>query len=482
MSDDGSDRSPSESSTDSGAPTDGAPGTESADRMDRARGALDGLRDRTATFDALLILGAMIGLYGLFAIIGTVLGYPLNGVVALVREVTFFTAVYALVVLALNLHWGYAGLFNIGVAGFMAVGAYAFGILAGAPTGSPPGLGLPIAVAVPGAMLAAALVGLVAALPALRLKADYLAIVTIAIAEIIRLALASRVLKPVTGGGGGFGNFPKNPVRGIFYAGSGTDRTAVGAAVLDAAEGVGVTNPEVVIDLAYTLLVVGIVALTYVLLVRIGNSPFGRVLKAIREDELVAESLGKDTRVFKIKAFMVGCALMGLAGIAWQVYGLGGGNVNPTNNFLPQLTFYIFIALIIGGAGSNTGSVLGGAMFAGLLFLLPNYVPRVVEQFVTITARPNTFIDAVAPLASLEVMPFLGYALGNIDQLRFVFVGALLVYLVQRRPEGLLGHRKETASTIDLSERGRPGDRRGTERGRPAADGGAGAGGGEPDE
>jgi len=451
--------------------------TERNSRPSRLRGALDGLSERSGTFDALLILWTMLALYGLFAAVGTVLGYPTNGVVALVREVTFYTAVYALVVLALNLHWGYAGLFNIGVAGFMAVGAYSFGILAGAPTGSPPGMGLPVPIAVAGAMFASALVGLLTALPALRLKADYLAIVTIAIAEIIRLTFASRVFKPVTGGGGGFGNFPPNPVRAVFYAdpSSASDPTPVGTTILGAAEGIGITNPTVITDLAYTLVVVAIVAAVYLLLRRIGNSPFGRVLKAIREDELVAESLGKDARVFKIKAFMVGCALMGLGGIAWQVYGLGGGNVNPTNNFLPQLTFYIFIALIIGGAGSNTGSVLGGAMFAGLLFLLPNYVPRIVEQFVAITARPNTFVDAVAPLAALDVMPLLGYSLDNVDQLRFVFVGVLLVYLVQRRPEGLLGYRKETASTVDLTERGRP------NRGAPAADGPA-TDGGDGDE
>jgi branched-chain amino acid transport system permease protein len=159
--------------------------------MSTDAGPIATLRDRMPDSDAFLVFVTMLGLYVLFMLIGTVLTYDLAGMISVFEQVTFFTAVYALVVLALNLHWGYAGLFNIGVAGFMAVGVYTMAMLTAPPTGSPPGLGLPLVVGIVGGMLAAAIIGLVTALPALRLRADYLAIVTVAISEIIRLTYNS---------------------------------------------------------------------------------------------------------------------------------------------------------------------------------------------------------------------------------------------------------------------------------------------------
>jgi branched-chain amino acid transport system permease protein len=201
------------------------------------------------------------------------------------------------------------------------------------------------------------------------------------------------------------------------------------------------------------------------LLVRVGNSPFGRVLKAIREDELVANSLGKDTRLFKIKVFMLGCALMGLGGILWEAQ---RGFTDPTSpTFRPIQTFYIFVALIIGGAGSNTGSVLGGALFASLLFQGPLFVSRTVSYLLNLGDAPSSFAAAVGPIFALEVGPFLAYAAGNIEELRFVLLGVVLVYLMQNRPDGLLGHRKEVAASVDLMDRdgNRPRDAAATDGG-----------------
>ena len=431
-----------------------------------------------AALDAVYILAAMLGLYALFIAIGVLIGYPTTGIVQLIREVTFYVAVYAIVVLGLNLQWGYAGLFNIGIAGYIAVGVYGFGLISGAPGGNPPGLGLPFLVGVLGGMLLAAFFGLITALPALRLKADYLAIVTIAFAEIVRIALGSRAFADVTGGGAGFSNFPDNPVNALLLSDPSStisEPTPVGEVVFGLFESIGVNNPVVPLQVTYVFVIVLVLALTYVLMRRIANSPFGRVLKAIREDELVAQSLGKDTRQFKIKTFMLGCALMGLGGILW--YAVGIGSVNPADNFRPPLTFYIFIALIIGGAGSNTGSVLGAALFSGVLFLAPTYLNNVVQQFVTGIPSPNNFVDAVAPLASLEVLPLLGYFLGNLEQMRFVLIGVLLVWLMQNRPQGLLGHRIEPASSVDLMHRDRN-----PPQGAPAADGGTADDGGADDE
>ncbi|WP_250137749.1 branched-chain amino acid ABC transporter permease [Halorientalis salina] len=409
----------------------------------------------------------MLALYVVFGVAMVVfLELPLNGLVNTLRRITFLSAVYAMLVLALNLHWGYTGLFNIGVAGFMAIGVYTMAIISGPELG----LGLPLPLGIVGGVLASALVGLIAALPALRLDADYLAIVTVAFSEIIRLTLNSSVFAEMTlfgttvGTGGGQGiRTPENPIRAIFYTDPGDTSaglTPVGDVLFEVTgslkvflvSGVGIRD-SVVIGLAYVIALVAIVAAFYWLLRRIGNSPFGRVLKAIREDEMVANSLGKDTQLFKIKTFMVGCALMGLAGILWR----GSTGFTIPSDYMPIQTFYIFLALIIGGAGSNTGSVLGGIVFATLLFEGPPQLARIIPVLLDdlfglqITDAPNTSIEAIAPLSSLDVTPFIAYSLENISTLRFIFLGVLIVYLMQNRPEGLLGHRKESAAAVDLS-------------------------------
>ncbi|EMA53954.1 high-affinity branched-chain amino acid transport protein [Halococcus thailandensis JCM 13552] len=409
--------------------------------------------------DAVLILGVLFGLYVGFTVLGMALGLDIAGLASTLQRITFFAAVYALLALALNLQWGYAGLLNIGVAGFMAVGVYTMAMLtapASPAAGGVPGLGLPLWVGVVGGMVAAALVGALAALPALRLKADYLAIVTLGLSEIIRLTYNSTTFQTFSIAGADLGTgasqgiqTPTNPVMALYYttpSSPAAGTTGLGEAVFGFFGTLGLDEP-VVVDWTYTIVLVIFVGLFYLLLTRVGNSPFGRVLKAIREDELVASSLGKNTNRFKIKTFMLGCALMGLGGILWQ----GSQElVNPAL-FLPIITFYVFIALIIGGSGSNTGSVIGGALFAGLLFEGPTFVRRLVQQTVDLGGAPNTFTDAIAALGSLDVGPLLAYALADVSSLRFVLVGVVLVYLVQNRPDGLLGHRKETAAAVSLA-------------------------------
>ncbi|SHH69007.1 branched-chain amino acid ABC transporter permease [Halobaculum gomorrense] len=442
----------------------------------------------------LIVLGHVVLVFFVFAV---ALGLPFNGLVGALASVFFFTAVYAMMVLALNLHWGYAGIFNIGIAGFMAVGVYVMAILSGSTDPGPasvPGLGLPLPIGILGGVVAAALVGLVAALPALRLRADYFAIVTVALSEIIRITLKSTALQEftiagiTTGTGGATGiTMPGNPVRLLFYQSfdAGAEPALLGSVLFPLLEGLRVTlippgsswlgivplpaftldlavEPAVIANLAYVLVLAAFVALFYVLLVRTGNSPFGRVLKAIREDEVVAKSLGKDTNRFKIVAFMFGCGLMGLGGILWQG---SQGFTNP-GAFRPIITFYIWVALIIGGAGSNTGSVLGGALFAGAIWEGPVYVRRVVTNFVEFGDTPGTFPAAVAPLIEGKVLPLLSFLLANVSALRFILVGVILVTLMQRRPEGLLGHRKEEAAAIPLT---RPGGGDGDGIGEPTA-------------
>jgi len=457
---------------------------------------IDGVRERVWTRleanDPLLVatvIGAIYLLYVVLTFVGPSEG-DVGAIVSNLQTITFWTALYAMMVLALNLHWGYAGLFNIGVAGFMAVGVYVFAALTIPLSGAPPGLGLPIWVGIVGAMLATALVGALTALPALRLRADYLAIVTVALSEIIRLSFLSTEFEQFTlftnlgflpdialGTGAGRGiNIPVNPsipVKSLYYTNpqnpASGSRTALGQTVLTAFENAGVRE-TVVVSLTYTLVLVAVVALFYWLLVRVGNSPFGRVLKAIREDELVANSLGKDTRVFKITVFMLGCALMGLGGVLWEAQ---KGFTDPTSTtFRPLQTFYIFIALIIGGAGSNTGSVIGGALFASLLFQGPLFAARIARHIFDLGNAPSSFAVAAGQFLSGDLGALPAYAASEISTLRFVLLGVVLVYLMQNRPQGLLGHRKEVAASVDLMDRN--GD-------RPAADGGRPTGNDPPD-
>ncbi|SFC18916.1 amino acid/amide ABC transporter membrane protein 2, HAAT family [Halobiforma haloterrestris] len=398
-----------------------------------------------------------IGIYVLITALGLLTGLGFGGVFRQLQTVTFLAAAYALVVLALNLHWGYTGLFNIGVAGFMAVGAYGMAILTAPTEGTTtPGLGLPMWVGIPVGVALAGLVGLIVVLPALRIRADYFAIVTLAFAEVIRLTINSGALADVdafgrqlgTGGGRGI-NFPllEHAIpRWVLYEGGDPAQgaTFVGVQVLTVTNRLGIER-TVVESAIYTSVLVGLVAVVFVLSVRTANSPFGRLLKGIREDELATKSLGKNTDLVKIKVFVLGCAIMGLAGIFWQGR---NGYVDP-DAFLPIITFYIFIALIIGGSGSNTGSVVGALVFAGVLFEGPPYVQRIINQVIDLP-RPTTIYDAVVALGSFDPLPLVGYTVGQLANLRFVLFGVILILLMIYRPDGLLGHRDEPASPLDL--------------------------------
>jgi branched-chain amino acid transport system permease protein len=393
------------------------------------------------------LLGAVLGFTAVvFTVLALVSTSSLDGTVSTVRRVFFFGAVYALVVLALNLQWGYAGMFNIGIAGFMAIGLYSMAILTMQ-------IGLPYPVAAVGAVLVTALFGVIVALPALRLKADYLAIVTLAFAEIVRSILSSQQFSSFTlagydlGFGGATGpEAPPNPMKFLLYEepySLVSEPNAVGEGFFSLVEPLPIDGPtaEAILYVFFLLIVVG---LFYVLLSRVGNSPFGRVLKAISEDETVARALGKDTRLFKIKAFALGAALMGLAAILWY---LESGGVRPSN-FQPQTTFFIFVALIIGGSGSNLGSIIGGLVFGAFLIQGPEIIETIISQRFNPEASPQTIFDAFSGLD-----PFLAYTIDNLASVRIILLGVFLIYLIQNRPEGLIGNRKEVASSIDLEDR-----------------------------
>ena len=415
--------------------------------------------DRIPGGDTGLIVAVLLVMYAAYVLAGVGLGFSLRGQLNTIATLTFFIGVFAMLSLALNLHWGYTGLFNIGIVGFMAVGIYVMALVSkplyeaggAAQVG---GLGLPIVVGMIAGMAAAALLGLLVALPALRLRADYLAIVTIAMSEIVRFSFLSGELQQFQlfgervgfGGGSGLILDYTDPIE-AFLSFVGLWDAYLG--FVSAFEVVIPSNPKPIVDgLVYGALLLASVAAYYWLLKRTGESPFGRVLKAIREDEDVANSLGKNTNRFKIKAFMLGCALMGLAGILWF---MRSGAVTP-NTFRPRITFFIWIALIIGGAGSNTGSVLGGAVFAALLYQGPRTLKNLIDAVLPSTDAPSGFGPAVAPLLSnLDPAPLFFYTLDSVRQLQLVFMGLVLIWLMHNRPEGMLGHRKETAAGIPLT-------------------------------
>ena len=285
-------------------------------------------------------------------------------------------------VLGLNLQWGAAGLFNVGVAGFVLVGAYTSALLTAAPSAQHlGGWSWPIPLGWLAAMLAAGLAALVVGLVTLRLRADYLAITTFGAAASLQLVALNA--ERLTGGPFGVALIPR-PFQGL------------------AAAPVG-------FGLANLALVATVVAICFVALQTLLHGPWGRVLRALREDEAAAASLGKWPALFRLQAFVLGAALMGLAGaMQAQFFGF----IAP-ENYLPVLTFQIWVMLVIGGSGNNRGALLGAVVVWGLWSLSGTALAALLPA------------DWQARGASLRVAG----------------IGVVLAAVLLWRPRGLLGER-----------------------------------------
>lgn len=288
--------------------------------------------------------------------------------------------VYALLAIGLNMHWGDTGLLNFAHAGFFAVGGYTSAILTtpadatGLLANRTVGFDLPIAVGIVAAVLVTAALGAFIALPSIRLEGDYLAMVTLSIAEVIRLLIYNEGW--LTSGAQSLNNIPR-PFSGV---------------------------EAVPYDAIYFAILAVMLAASYVVFVRLAESPFGRILHAIREDEAVPQALGKRTSVFKLKSFALGAGVAGLAGALWAhyVYAL------TPNMFLPNVTFLIWAAVIIGGAGSYAGAIVGTVFVMGIRQL-------------------TRFLPSDIPLG------------GELPYLRLIVVGVALIAVLYFRPQGLLG-------------------------------------------
>jgi branched-chain amino acid transport system permease protein len=290
-------------------------------------------------------------------------------------------------------HFGYTGLLNFGQAAFMAIGAYGFAV-------SVLNFGLSFWQAIAVAMILSIVFALILGIPTLRLRSDYLAIVTIAAAEILRYIVSTTSLKDLTGGSGGLSGFSQE-----FYS------------INPFAEGNYLFWPFDVTEKELWVRVFGwsLVALATILVLLMMRSPWGRVVKSIREDEDAVRSLGKNVYAYKMQSLILGGALGTLAGIVFVL----PRSVQP-GNYVTGLTFFIWTIMLLGGAATIFGPIVGSMIFWVLLSLTEGVLQGLVNMGVI------TFLttDQIGPV-------------------RFILIGLGLMALVVFRPQGIFGNKKE---------------------------------------
>jgi neutral amino acid transport system permease protein len=317
---------------------------------------------------------------------------------ALEASIGLQAVVFALAAIGLNVHFGYTGLLNFGQSGFLAVSAY--GLAVTVSTFNLP-LWLGVFIGLAGAVVLALLLGI----PTLRLRADYLAIVTIAAAEIIRLTVRSVTFEETFGGSDGRQGFAKD-----FYS---LNPYPVGSYNIGR---FGFNERQMwVLSVGWAL--VGISCLIVFLLMR---SPWGRVLKAIREDEDAVRSLGKNVYSYKMQSLIIGGVLGSLGGF---IYALGQSSIQP-DIFGTDTTFFAYTVLILGGAARVAAPVVGAMIFWVVLSLSDNVLNEAIDAgYISPSVINNT----------------------QVGQFRFMLVGLLLMLLMIFRPQGIFGDRKEIA-------------------------------------
>ncbi|MBW3663315.1 MAG: branched-chain amino acid ABC transporter permease [Actinobacteria bacterium] len=317
-------------------------------------------------------------------------------------------AVFALAAVGLNLHFGYTGLLNFGHVAFLMVGAYGTALVAtdnssfevfGLVTVGSGSLFVGVVVGMGLAVLLALMLGL----PTLRLRADYLAIVTIAISEILRLLFRSGVAQPVTRGVFGVQKYSDG-----FYLNNPFDS---GFSVL----GRSLFSPNAIWVVLVTWL---LVLVTSLFMWQLTRSPWGRVIRSIREDEDAARSLGKNVFSYKMQSLIVGGVIGGLAG---SMRALSQQSINP-DSFLPIFTFFVYAVLILGGPGTILGPIVGAIIF----WFLIQGIEGVLREGVGHGWIP-------AWLVPPEQIP----------AVRFALVGLGLMLLMAFRPQGIFGSREE---------------------------------------
>ena len=305
------------------------------------------------------------------------------------------TAAYALAALGLAIHFGFTGLLNFGQAGFMALGAYGYAIATLT-------FGAPVWAAILTGILAAIVFALILGIPTLRLRADYLAIVTIAAAEIVRLLFTTNTFVEVTGSANGLQGY-KGPFEALNPIPPGE-------------YGFG---PWVYNEYDWWVRIFGwtLVAVAAFITWRLFKSPWGRVIKGIREDEDAVRALGKNVYFYKMQSLVIGGVFGALAGMIFIL-----PRAVVPSNYQTSLTFFIYAILLLGGAATVFGPIIGSVIFWVLLSFFSGFIARAVE---------------------VGWLPFLS----NIQagQLRFILVGVAIMLIVIFRPQGIFGNKKELA-------------------------------------
>lgn len=307
--------------------------------------------------------------------------------------VGILAGIYGIFALGLQLNVGFTGILNFGQAGFMAIGAYSAVILVVA-------VGVPFLLALPLSMLVAMLAGVLVGLPSLRLRADYFAIATIAFSEVIRITVQNS--DSLTGGNQGTISLELDHGR-IFSQAWFDTSSWITENIIDP---IGLTGPDY-LNLPLLLVIWATLAILAFALTRLVRSPWGRVLRAVREDEDAARALGKNAFSYKLQSLAISSGLGAVAG--WFLV-LNLQSVNQTQ-FEPIFTFFGYVILILGGLASFAGILVG----AVLLWV---------------------------PLESLRFLD-LGLDGGQVAALRFILVGLILILLVAFRPQGALGKKEE---------------------------------------
>lgn len=344
--------------------------------------------------------------------------------------------IYALLCLGLNVQWGFAGLFNVGIAGFAAVGAYAYALLTTASsTFHAGGFSLPLLLGEMAAMTVAGIIAGLIGVICIRLRADYLAIATIGIAEIIKLILKNETT--ITNGPRGINKIPRtweHITEERFYTSWPYNwfMDAQGwQAFFD-------QLPNWWWQPAFAATILLIMFIVYRMLERARLSPWGRMMTAIRENEQAAHAAGKDVTRRRIEAFIIGAVIMGLAGsLLAQHIRL----IDPTNTFDPsKITFLAWVMLIAGGSGNNRGAILGGF----LIWFIWSSSELVIKGSINMLGSLFTGLN-------IDILQ------NRAGFLRMFLIGLLLQFILQRYPKGILPETRPAAPGT-TKQRGKPGE------------------------
>jgi branched-chain amino acid transport system permease protein len=292
-----------------------------------------------------------------------------------------FGGIYAILCLALNVQWGFGGLFNAGIAGFFAVGAYTSALLTAAPAQTHlGGYELPVPVGILAAAITAGITGWAVAKVCIRLKSDYLAMASIGIAEILRMIIVNEDW--LTNGSLGITNIPR-PFDGLVQG-----RAA---------------------DIVFLAVVWTIVAIVYLICNRLYDSPWGRTLRAVRDNEDAARAVGKDVDAFRLQTFVIGSALMGVAGALSAHY---FRFLSPEATEPLLITFLVWVMLMAGGSGNNKGAIVGALSVWAIWSMTEIFANRLPAELAT-----------------------------RSSYIRMLLIGLLLQFVLQKYRSGLLPER-----------------------------------------